>query len=260
MKKYLPIFLILLIDYFQFVGFINLSLIRFLSPLIGYYRNISLDMKESLIFFSNIERIRQENSNLRIALLHKEGDEVTKTLESYLKNDLESLKSKFKNDEFFQGKKIIYGEVISYFPDQATLYLKPEEGVVISKGSVVLDGRNLVGTVLDSQNGVAFVELISDKKRDLNTFIITNNLSKIKTVTSGDSFNSLVINNLLATESVSNGDAVVTSTTNEGIPSDLIVGKLENVEQISSQTFRKANVRKLYDLEYVNYLGILQNE
>lgn len=260
MKKYSIAVLIILIDYFQLFGYINLNFVSFLSPLISYYRNFSIDIKESLVFFSNIEKIRQENSELRYAVLQKEGSSSVKVLESYLKNDLESLKAKFTADDFFKDKKIIYGEVISYNPEQSVLYLKPENGVVIYKGSVVLDGRNLVGTVLDSKNGVAYIELISDKKRDLNTFIITNNLSKIKTVTSGDSFNSLVINNLLATEAVTNGDIVVTATTNNGIPSDLVVGKLENVEQVSSQTFRKANVKKLYDLEFINFLGIYQNE
>jgi cell shape-determining protein MreC len=159
-----------------------------------------------------------------------------------------------------KNKQILIKKIIYYDPFASKLILDNSENSKIKMNSLVLINSNLVGLTNESSGGVIEVKLLSSTDLNVNTQIINQKQFKIKTVLSSESGDSLVINNILATEEVGEGDTVVTSNSNEGILPDLIVGRIQRIEGITSQTFRKAYLEKNYDLNLKNFVEVLINE
>jgi cell shape-determining protein MreC len=239
---------------------LQLSIFNFLSPVIIYLNQSSAELKDLTRVVYNIEGLRQENIRLR-SLVTQLISEKSQTAVSSL-NDSEkvSLQTQFESSKLLKNKKISIKKIIFYDSFQSKLILENSSSEFIPDSSIVIIGDNIVGLVESSKNNTLEVNLISSTNVIVNTNIINNDRFKIKTVLSSESGDSLIINNILSTEEVLVGNIVVTSNSNERILPDLIVGTIQRVEGVSSQTFRKAYVEKNYDLNIKNYVGILIND
>jgi rod shape-determining protein MreC len=236
-------------------------LLNTLTPTIFFYKSTSFEIKDIFIFYTNVEGIRRENFNLKNKIRDLELASSVSRVEDLNLEGLNRTKNLFTSDSLFENINISYSQVLFYNPASSNLLITNNDtNSKIKIGNLVLYGRSLIGVVSNVSGKVVEVKLISSKDFDLNTIIVTKNNSKVKTVTSGDKFDGIVISNLLSTEEVSDGDMVITSSTNEGILSDLIIGRLDRIEGISSQTFRKAYIKKFYDLNYIEYVGVMLND
>lgn len=261
MKKYLFIVILLLLNYLNLFSTIRYNFLYLSSNQVLYLRNLSLEIKDFYTFYLNIEKIRKENIDLKNRLIESEEILLKQNLKKYNDIELERTKLLFTNDEFFANKQISMGEITYYNSNNSTILISNNDtNFKMNSGDLVMYGRSVVGVIINVNNNSAEVKLISARDLNLNTFVVNKNLVKIKTVLSGEKFDALSINNILATELIEEGDLVLSATTNQGIPADLIIGKLDRIENISSQTFRKASVRKLYDLNVIKYVGILKND
>lgn len=260
MKLYVVALLITILSYFGITKNLQLSFFNFFSPIIVSLKEISITISEYSLLLVNLEEVRKENIMLRRVIA---GLEDSKNKKILLDRDLKEqnlLEKLFSESELLKKKNISIERIVYYDPFRSLLILENSTGKEVSKNSNVVFGPNLVGIVVSSTNSSIEVSLISKKDFIINTQIINSQNFKIKTVLDSESGDSLVINNILTTEEVKEGDLVITSNSNEFILPDLVVGKVQRIEGISSQTFRKAYLEKNYDLNLKSYVGVVLND
>jgi cell shape-determining protein MreC len=260
MKNYVVSVLIIILSYVGVLKIIQLYFFSISSPVILYFKENAIQTQELLILLSNLDEVRKENLRLKSIISETEVDLLKKRLESLNKNEFEILRDSFANNQGLKNRDTFIKKIIYYDAFSSRVYLDNSQNDNFKIGSLVMHGDSLVGVVSVGNSRVVEVSLISDKSLTINTNIINKDKFKIKTVLDSESGDSLIINNILATEVVGEGDLVVTSNSNENILPDLIIGKIQRIEGISSQTFRKAYITKFYDLNSVNYLGIVKND
>jgi len=256
MKKIIFSIFLLLFSYLNITIYFQNLVIGVLTPVIIQLRVLSLDIGDSLRFYQNIERIRQENIELRKKVNLAESFADSKKIDEVSLKDYENT-SIFFDDSFFHNKKVSIHEIIFYDDSGSETYLKDFNESGVKTGDLLVLGRNLIGVVMNVERGIIKSDLVSKNSNQINSYILNSSNQKITTIISGETGDSLVINNILATEVVSEGDLVLTTNTNSMIPSDLIIGRIQRLEGISSQTFRKATIRKNYDLNFMKFIGVL---
>ncbi len=260
MKLYVISFVILILSYFQITKTLQLNFFNTFSPAILLLKEFSVDLKDISLIIFNLDGVRQENAKLK-KVISELGDSKDKNILLKLNSsEIADLESSFKNSQTLKDKKISIKKIIYYDSFQSKLILENTNEEIVSANSLVLLGDNLVGLVKTSNKSSIEVLLISSKELLINTHIVNSQLFKIKTVLDSESGDSLVINNILTTEDVKVGDLVVTSNNNEGVIPDLIIGRIQRIEGISSQTFRKAYLSKNYDLGLSSHVGVLFND
>lgn len=258
MRIYLIPLFILILSYSGITKLLQMSFFSFASPLILNLKESSIKVQEIFVLFSNIDEIRKENSRLKKIITLSDLEDTKKRLELLNNNEITTLKQSFKNSNLLRDREISIKKVIYYDSFGSRIFLDNSESELFKEGSLVLIGENLIGLVKIGDSKIIEVRLVSNKDLVINTNIINKDLFKIKTVLDSESGDSLIINNILATEEVKEGDLVVTSNTNENILPDLIIGNIQRIEGISSQTFRKAYLSKFYDLHNTNFVGVVK--
>jgi len=256
MKKIFISLFILLISYLGIMQIAQEKFINVFTPIIIFLRTSSYEIFDILRLVQNVENIRQENKILKEKLMIIENTEQVGKVSSILLKDREFTESFFKQ-EYFKNKSVTIHEIIYYDISNSELIISDGFSSMIKNGDLAILGKNLIGVVSESSSGVIRIKLLSRSSDIISTHIITEKSEKINTVISGEAGDSLVINNILATENVKPGDIVVTSTTNKKLPPDFIIGNIQRIEGISSQTFRKATIKKNYDLNFLKFIGIL---
>lgn len=256
MKKIIFSIFLLLMSYFNLTFFIQNAIIGVLTPVIISLRIASLDVNDSVRFYQNIERIRQENVELRKKLYLSETKIDSDRVDLSIKSEYDKT-TKFFEDPYFKNKKISIHEIIFYDNSGSEIVLKNFPESKVKPGDLLLLGRNIIGVVSYTDVGIIKADLLSKNSLQINSYILNSENQRITTLITGEPGDSIVINNILATESVAEGDLVLTSSTNQKIISDLIIGRIQRIEGISSQTFRKASVKKNYDLNFVKFIGVM---
>jgi cell shape-determining protein MreC len=256
MKKIVFSIFLLLLTYLNITIYLQNLVIGVLTPVIIQLRVLSLDLSDSLRFYQNIERIRQENIELRKKVSLVESFSDSKKIDDVSALDYANT-SKYFEDSYFQNKKVSIHEIIFYDDSGSEIYLKDFTESGVKTGDLLILGRNLIGIISYVDMGIIKADLLSKNSNQINSYILNSDNQKITTIITGEAGDNLVINNILATEIVSEGDLILTSSTNPKILADLIIGRIQRLEGISSQTFRKATIRKNYDLNFMKFIGVL---
>lgn len=259
MKKIIFLFLFTLFTHLIPSNNINIYLINFLSPVILFSRSIHQELVSFNQFVSNFSSIRDENFQLKnreFVLLNKEYElEIMNTLMS----EMDSLIKIMENTEVVKGKSYFISKILYIDRNESKMIVEKKEGSDIKVGDPVLIGNNLVGLIVVENTTSYEVELWNKKGKNINTIVIGSENQRIVTNTVTENFNTSYIENILSTEDVRPGDIVVTASTNTNVPSNLVIGIVDRVEGVSSQTFRKAFIRKQYNIENRNYVVLLRN-
>jgi len=256
MKKIFISLFILLISYIGIIRITQEKFIGVFTPVIIFLRTSSYEIYDILRLVQNVENIRQENKAIKQKLMTLEYKEQIEKVSAILQKDRDFTESFFKQ-EYFKNKSVTIHEIIYYGISSSDLIVSNYLSSKVKKGDLAILGKNLIGIVTESESSMVRIRLLSRSNEIISTQIITENGEKINTVISGETGDSLVINNILATENVKSGDIVVTSTTNQNVPPDFIIGNIQRIEGISSQTFRKATIKKNYDLNFLKFIGII---
>ena len=254
-KKVIFISLIILFSSFGLLKPFQLLFIDLLSPVIFFNKSAVLNLQNAVIFYQNIEKIRQENLELRRYSFYDENSSKIEKLESLNSREKDELRAVVKED-LLLGTNFTIAEVIFFNTETNTIFLKAEDGS-FGVGDVVTYGRYLVGDVVSQKDGLLEARLISRQGELVSGVLINKNNEKIRVNVLAENSNQLVINNILSTEVVEIGDLVYTSTSNPLYISDLIIGTVERVEGISAQAFRKGYLGRPFDLQKLKYLVVV---
>jgi len=258
MKKIITV--ILIISWGYFLGGLKVRefLIENLSPYIQFNKELNQKINNFYQDYSEISRLREENYDLK----NKEFIYVNKDFKERYSlvdiGELEKIKKSVENDEFFKGRLLEISNIIYLDKANSKIFVKKVGDFRV--GDTVLIGRFFVGNIVSVNNSSYEVDLWNKKERTINSYIIINKSEKLVMNISSENFNTSYIENILSTEDVKIGDLIVTSSTNQNIPKDLFIGVVDRVEGISSQTFRKALIKKGYDLEKSSYVILMKND
>lgn len=256
-KKYVLVFLILSLSLLGALKPFQLLFIDLISPVIIFNKNTALNLQNALLFYQNIENIRQENQNLKRLEFYSQNLSKVGLVNGINDNEKTILEDLAKGDPQINPKFSIV-EIVFYNTENNSLLVKaPDNSIVV--GSIVTYGRYLIGDVVNVRENLLEVRLINKQGESLSGLLVNKASEKIRVNVVAENSNQLVINNILSTEVVEIGDTVYTSTTNPQFSSDLIVGTVERVEGISAQAFRKGYLGRPFDLEKLKYLIVIPN-
>jgi len=259
-KKFLFTLFIILLSFFGLLKPIQLLAVDLLSPVIIFNRNASKNLQNAFSFYQNIEKIRQENLELR----NKEFQLVNfKNIEKLMlseSSEFELIKKLLEEDRFFDDLNGQYGITeIVYYDQAVSKVLLKAINFKFELGDTVTYGRYLVGDIVNIKEDLAEVRLITKQGELVSSILLNQKNQKIKVNVFAENSNQLVVNNILSTEEVQIGDLVYTSSSNPNYPRDLLIGQVDRVEGISSQAFRKAYLGRPFDLEKLRYLVVIRH-
>jgi len=232
--------------------------IEFLAPFIEFNREIYERSSNLFYAFSDINSLRNENfilKNKEFVYVSKDYKERISELQV---DEVNKIKLTVAEDSFFTGKNLEIVEIL--FLDKVKSKVVVKKSGEFKIGDVALLGRYYLGLIVAVNSTTYEIDLWNNSQESVNAHLISNNNEKLVVSVRSENYNTSFIENILSTEKVGIGDLVVTSTTNRGIPANLYLGIVDRVEGISSQTFRKALIRKQYDLDKSNYILLMKND
>jgi rod shape-determining protein MreC len=230
----------------------------FISPVAGFFTRIGTGIYNSTYWFNNSQEITPS-----------ELKEISETLEHLALDRVEFERLKKENNELKQMVGFIE-RTESPFVSAKILAKSLENTVsrfVVNAGSVqgvkindpvVADQGVLVGKVVKVTSNSSTVVTISDP--DHATAVSLVNEHQTIGIARGTQSGLLSISFIPLDESISINDIVVTSGLEASVPSGLIVGIVNAVEQDEASLFKSAVVEPLIDMRLLSSVIILTQE
>ncbi|OGH10271.1 MAG: hypothetical protein A2152_01685 [Candidatus Levybacteria bacterium RBG_16_35_6] len=259
-KKYLSIFIVFLILSAIIFGLSKTGIFSYpasfvssaFSPVQSRFLHFTIGIKS----FDN-RNLKEEN----LMLLSQMSDYQK------LKEQNKSLLDQFQTSSP-KSPSLLPADVIgapSFIPG-----LSAPENLIINKGlkdnvkvgQAVIFKNNLIGKVEKVNQNISQVMLITNSNSSLT--VVTGNEKNILGVLNGEGSGEMVLDNVLLSENLKNGDLVFTkgdvNLNLEGIPPDLIIGKIISVEKRPSALFQKAQIQGLIDITKLSTVFIVSGQ
>lgn len=190
------------------------------------------EISKNLINLSYIKQLEQENINLKEQLNYRSGSKSS----------------------------LITARVISGF------YMSSDSVIRVDKGSddgielkmPVIYGKGvIVGIVAKVERDSSEIVLLSDKNSAITVFI--EGEEKISGIVNGDLDYSLQMDYIPIDSSVKQGDIIVTSSSNEKVPSGLVVGQIKELIFKEGDFFKRAIIYSPVDYSMLDFVSIIKN-
>ena len=256
MRKIVIVFLITLLSYLNLIPSLRIKLIENLKPFIVFNRNIELGFKENIGLVFAINEMREENHKLKSQNFIFVSKEYKEKIEKIDSNELKSLQQTIFDDKFYEGKKYGFSEI--YRIDSHNFKILISKNPEFNNGDIVMYGRTYLGNIVNTGEEFFEVKMWNTKENNLNALLLNKTDEKIKVIIKTENFNTSFIDNILSTENVSIGDVIVTSSVNDLVPAGLILGQVDRVEGVTAQPFRKAYIKRDFDLEKIGQVVLLK--
>lgn len=258
MKKIIFVALLIILGYINPNLNIKGIVVETLAPFIEFNKSIYIELTDLSVGIFQINKLREENFDLK----NKEFIYVSKDFKERVSktntSEIEKLNKIIEDDSYFKNKSLEIATITHLDKFNSNLYLRKVGD--FKEGDSVLIGRFYIGMIVSVNTTSYEVELWNKKGKNVGGFVISPNRENLVVNVLSDNFNTSYIENILSTEVVEIGDLVVTSSINKNIPINLYLGLIDRVEGVSSQTFRKALIRKPYNLEKSNYVILMKND
>lgn len=256
MRKIVIILLITLLSYLNLIPSLRLKLIENLKPFIVFNRNVEIGFKESIGLLFAINEMREENHKLKSQNFIFVSKEYKEKIEKIDSSELKSLQQSIHDDSFYEGKSYGFSEVYRIDSHNFKILIRKTPG--FGDGDIVMYGRTYLGNIINSGEEFFEVKMWNTKENNLNALLLNKVDEKIKVIIKTENFNTSYVDNILSTENVSIGDLLVTSPVNDHVPAGLILGQVDRVEGVTAQPFRKAYIKREFDLEKVGQVVLLK--
>jgi len=203
-------------------------------------------------FFVALKDLNIENANLKnenVALLN----EVTNLKESAREN--ESLRRQL-GVAGIKNQKLVMAEVAGYNPALGQYFLIDKgrnDGLYINM-AVVAAGDFFVGRAVEVNDNFSKALLIYDSNSLVNTITLE---SRVAGVVKGNHGLGIVMEMIPIDAQIKIGETVLTSGLNDGIPKDLIVGKITDIVKKENEIFQSATVVPFVDFKSLEQVFVL---
>ena len=126
----------------------------------------------------------------------------------------------------------------------------------LEKGMAVIAGQGVViGKVGEVYSDYSKVLLLTDNKSKVAATI--QNLEKTTGLVEGQFGLSLAMTNIPQDQEVKAGDLIVTSGLEGKIPKDLLIAKVDNVNQVESEIFKTAILSSIISFDNLSYVLVV---
>ena len=126
----------------------------------------------------------------------------------------------------------------------------------IEKGMAVVSGDGvMIGKIYDVYNDYSKVLLLTDNKSRVAATI--QNLDKTTGLVEGQFGLSFSMTNIPQDQEIKEGDLIVTSGLEGKIPKDLLIARVESVNQVESEIFKTALLSPIVSLDNLSYVLVI---
>jgi len=231
---------ILLLIFFNWRGFLSGTkdmVFLITNPFLKLFGVMDRGIFGAWDFFAELKNINKENTDLKNenATLFKELTDLKE-----LARENESLKRQLGVAEF-KNQKLIIAHVAGYDPAMGQYFLIDKgrnDGVRVSL-AVVAAGNLLVGRVAEVESNFSKILLVSDSNSLINA--ITQE-SRVSGVAKGNHGLGVVMEMIPIDAQIKVGETILTSGLNDGVPKDLIVGKISDIVKKENEIFQGAAI------------------
>lgn len=248
---------ILSIIFFNYVGFlapINSLIFKTLSPVQERAYNFAIGIKNFNQHWLVKRDLLKENEDLKAKL---EESSVDRSMLNGLKeeNDLLKKELNFSKENKF---KTIVAKIITGVSDSLS------KSVVINQGqdagleegmAVVAENGVMVGKIYGVYDNYSKVLLLTDNKSKVAATI--QNLDRTVGLVEGQFGLSFSMTNIPQDQAIKSGDLVVTSGLEGKIPKNLLIAKIDSVNQVESEIFKTALLAPIVSLDDLSYVMVI---
>lgn len=254
-------FLIIFIASFSMFLFLNKSLSHYInSSSAKNYMNYLIGSFNKLSDYNlvNYKKIIKENKKLKQKLLE---NNVAKSINNDLKNEIENLKKITKLKQTYTGYKMIYAKAITrnkmYWFNTITIDKGSNDG--ITKDYAVVGKDGLIGIVKDTTKDTSTVKLVtnSDIGNKISGMIKTKDSTNIGLI-EGYEYPYLKVSLTTNEQKVQVGDSFHTSGLSN-IPKNIYIGQVEKIEKDSFDLNYILYVKPKQDMNDIDYVIVLGN-
>jgi len=130
----------------------------------------------------------------------------------------------------------------------------------IKEGMAVVDGKGLIGKVIDVSLTTSVVKLITsyDKTNRISVKIWSSDGSSVNKILEVDHNNNLIIGGIDNTYDIKIGDRVTTSGISDIFPSGLTIGEVSIIEDDYYGISKKIYVKHISELDNIRFVSVLK--
>ncbi len=261
-NNFTPYFLIFLVISVLIFIFAKTSFFKpvnsFLQNIFSPVQSLSYGIYSSTVNFttsSKSKKLEDENTVLRKMLVDQ----------NKLVQDNKALMDQFQAQNP-KSTNLVPANVISapsFIPGVSipeTLILDRGEADGIRVGDGVVYKDNLVGKVIKTTQHISSIMLITSSSI---SFTAKTMSTQVFGVIKGQGGGALILDNVLLSDSLQKDDLILTkgdvSENGQGLPPDLIVGKITSISKNPSDIFQKAEIQSKVDFIKLNKVFIVTN-
>ncbi len=245
---------IVLLIFFHSVGWLGTvekGVISFISPLQSTFYKWGIGFTS----FRNYRLIMDENEKLRIEISRLGVDYIKlSNLEAendFLRKELNFLKEK---DFTFEIASVIGRQP---YNDQIIIINKgTNDGLEVGLAATVNQGV-IVGKIMEAEPDRAYVELLTNIESQLAVSL--SHLTGTNGLLIGRVGNSLLVDLIPQDKDIQEDDIVITSGLEEKIPRALLIGRINEVESLVGQIFKRARVSPAINYQGLQTLSIIKS-
>jgi rod shape-determining protein MreC len=201
----------------------------------------------------------------KIQVLSKENEALRKQLidQKKLLTENSALKDQFKTS-YPSASQLVQATIIGapgFVPG-----VSPAEKLILNKGSsngvvkgqAVVSRNNLIGTISQVSPTMATVSLVSNGTTPFTAKTLETQALGVVNQAGGE----FALENVLLSQQLKRGDMVLTkgdrTDTGEGLPPDLVVGEIIDIDKKASNLFQTAKLKSLIDISHLQTVFIMQ--
>ena len=228
--------------------------ISLLSPVQKTFYQLATKINVALKKDINLDNTIIENEKLKRELIDalRENNEL-RSLKDENKNLREILDFK-ESENYNLIIANITGRSIDYTSNQLIIDKGKNDGIK-SGFPVISPGGVLIGKISNTEDNFAFIQLLTDKKSKLSVKI--NNDQNTRGLVESELGISLKMNYILQNMPIAENDTVVTSGSDNYIPSNLLIGKVQKLYEEPNELFKQADIEPLVDNNELLFVGVI---
>ena len=201
------------------------------------------------------------DSNIEITKLKADNQALQKKLIDYekLKEDNQALRSQFEEGSV-HNYKMLPAHIIGFvgsFGRPSALIIDQGERSNVKNGMAVVFGNNLVGKIGNSSENYAKVLLPEDPSFSI---IAQSAESQSLGLVAGEE-DFILFDRVSIKDKIVAGETVLTKgeadNSGDGIPADLVIGKIESIYRNESQPYQTAKVKSEVDTEHLSTVFVI---
>jgi len=232
------------------IGFLQNEYLQFTFPIGGFLTNAIYQKSTPN---SELNKLKQQNQNLTEQLVQLK----------ILADDNKALRDQFQNQSI-SSKNLLPARIVGEpnvipnvtFPDYFIIDKGNKDG--IKNGMAVIVKDNLVGIISETSSNFSKLILLTAV---VVNFPVKDYVTNAKGILRGQENGELSLDNVLLSDSLNKEDNIITLGSQDlqgiGIPPDLIVGKIVNIDKNPSSLFQKAKVAPLISLENLSMVFVV---